>query len=442
MASKQFHVMMFPWLAFGHMIPYLEFSKKLASKGIRVSFVSTPRNLQRLPPFVEVLLPPVDGLPESQATIDLQLDQIQYLKKAFDGLQASFEKLVREDLPDLILFDFIQCWIPGIAAKFGVPSGYFSVHSASTLAFIGPANELKHPRMRIKPEDFTVVPEWIPFPSLVAQRPDRAAVMFHNMNSPDVSGKSTGHRFAATLEGCDFVAVRSCRKFEGTYVDLLQELYQKPVFPVGLLPGNTVKDKINHPDRPSWSDSFKWLDKQERKSVVFVGFGTEYKMPVKQVHELAHGIELSKLPFIWILRKPEGLDISELLPAGFLDRTSDRGIVCLGWAPQPEILAHPAVGGCLFHLGGILMPMVADQGLNAKLLCEKGIGFHVPSNEDGAYSQDSIAMSLRFVMAGQEGKHLRYQAAEMQTIFANQDLHDNYIEEFINYISTFRKGKV
>ncbi|KAJ6349923.1 hypothetical protein OIU78_006170 [Salix suchowensis] len=234
--------------------------------------------------------------------------------------------------------------------------------------------------MRIKPEDFTVVPEWIPFPSLVAQRPDRAAVMFHNMNSPDVSGKSTGHRFAATLEGNQF--------------------FQSVCFP-----GNTVKDKINHPDRPSWSDSFKWLDKQERKSVVFVGFGTEYKMPVKQVHELAHGIELSKLPFIWILRKPEGLDISELLPAGFLDRTSDRGNVCLGWAPQPEILAHPAVGGCLFHSGWgsiieslshghpqILMPMVADQGLNAKLLCEKGIGFHVPSNEDGAYSQDSIAM--------------------------------------------------
>ncbi|KAJ6727370.1 UDP-GLYCOSYLTRANSFERASE 91A1-LIKE [Salix purpurea] len=88
------------------------------------------------------------------------------------------------------------------------------------------------------------------------------------------------------------------------------------------------------------------------------------------------------------------------------------------------------------------MPMVADQGLNAKLLCEKGIGFHVQSNDDGAYSQDSIAMSLRFVMAGQEGKHLRYQAAEMQTIFADQDLHDNYIEEFINYISTLREGKV
>ncbi|KAB5515968.1 hypothetical protein DKX38_026616 [Salix brachista] len=189
------------------MIPFLEF--KLASKGIRVSFISTPINLQRLPPvpsnlanhlkFVEVLLPSVDGLPENcQATIDVSL-------------------------PNLVCLQDI-------------------------LAFIGPTNELKYPQMPMKPEDFTVVPEWIPFPSLVAHRPDRAAVMFHNMNSPDVSE-------------------------------------------------------------------------------VFVGFGTEYIVPVQQVHELAHGIKLSKLLFIWILRKPEGLDISELLPTGFLDRTSDRGIV-------------------------------------------------------------------------------------------------------------------
>ncbi|KAF9663342.1 hypothetical protein SADUNF_Sadunf17G0039900 [Salix dunnii] len=214
------------------------------------------------------------------------------------SLQASFEKLAREDLPDLILFDFIQCWIPGIAAKFGVSSGYFSVYSASTLAFIGLANELKYPQMRMKPEDFTVVPEWIRFPSLVAHRPDRAAVMFHNMNSPGVSGKSTDHR-----------------KFKEAYIDILEELYQKPVFPIGLLPWNTVKDKINHPDLPNWSDAFK--------------FGTEYRMHVQQAHELAHGIELSKMSFIWILRNPEGQDISELFPTGFLDRISDRGIVSI-----------------------------------------------------------------------------------------------------------------
>jgi hypothetical protein len=85
------------------------------------------------------------------------------------------------------------------------------------------------------------------------------------------------------------------------------------------------------------------------------------------------------------------------------------------------------------------MPMVADQGLYAKLLFEKGNGFQVQSNEDGAHNLDSIAMSLRFVIADQEGQHLRLQAAEMQTIFANQDLHDNDTEEFVEFIFNHKK---
>lgn len=217
---------------------------------------------------------------------------------------------------------------------------------------------------------------------------------------------SSAQRFAKTLEGCDFVAVRS----------------------------------------------FQWLDQQQSKSVLFVGFGSEYKMPIKEVHELAYGIEHSELPFLWILRKPEGLDGSDLLPTGFLARTSTRGTVCLGWAPQLQILAHPAIGGCLFHSGWgtiieslgfghpqILLPMVADQGLNAKHLVEKGIGFEVPRNEDGSFSQDDVAKSVRLVMLKPEGEQLRLQADEVKPIFANHDLHDNYVTDFIEFFKKLEK---
>ena len=74
-------------------------------------------------------------------------------------------------------------------------------------------------------------------------------------------------------------------------------------------------------------------------------------MPIEQVHELAYGVELSELPLIWILRKPEGVSSSELLLDGFLARISNGGKVCLDWAPQLEILAHPAIGDCLCHSG-------------------------------------------------------------------------------------------
>ncbi|MFS8009991.1 putative soyasaponin III rhamnosyltransferase [Helianthus anomalus] len=47
---KQLHVAMFPWLAFGHIIPFLELSKIIAQKGHKVSFLSTTRNIQLSPP--------------------------------------------------------------------------------------------------------------------------------------------------------------------------------------------------------------------------------------------------------------------------------------------------------------------------------------------------------------------------------------------------------
>ncbi|XP_059447002.1 UDP-glycosyltransferase 91C1-like [Corylus avellana] len=463
MASKQFHVMMFPWMAFGHMIPFLELSKHLAAKGIRISFISTQTNLQRLPSipsllvdnikFVELSLPSVDGLPENcEATVDLQGEQIPYLKKACDGLKAPIENLIHKDPPHLILFDIIQCWIPETAAKFGVPCALFSAYSSSTLTFAGPPSELKSPNQRTKPEDFTVPPIWVPFPSLVSFRPDQAAEYFQHFYCPDITGMSTGQRVATTLEGCNFVSIRSCREFEGEYLSLLEELLRKPVLPVGLLPPSPrFGNNINHIDT-NWSTTFNWLVKQTPKSVVFVGFGTEYKMPVEQVHELAYGLELSKLPFIWILRNPQGLSTSELLPSGFFDRISDRGMVSLGWAPQVEIMAHPAIGGCLFHAGWgsiieslgfghpqILMPMVADQNLNARLLVEKGIGLEVQRNPDGSFDRDAIAKSTRLVIVDREGEALRLKAAQMQGVFANQELHENYINHLIEFMGSYKK---
>ncbi|KAI8026237.1 UDP-glycosyltransferase 91D1 [Camellia lanceoleosa] len=170
-------------------------------------------------------------------------------------------------------------------------------------------------------------------------------------------------------------------------------------------------------------------------------------MPIEQIHELAYGLELSNLPFIWILRKPEGVDSLSFLPRGFSTQTSDRSVVRLGWAPHQELLAHHAIGGCLFLSGWgliiesvgfghppILMPMVGDQYLNAKLLMENGVGYEVPRNEDGSFNRDAVAESMRLVMVEQEGEPLQAKAAQMQTVLTNQDLHDKYVNKFIDYL--------
>nr|GEX54669.1 putative UDP-rhamnose:rhamnosyltransferase 1 [Tanacetum cinerariifolium] len=460
MTVEESHVMVFPWLAFGHMLPFLELSKKLAENGIKISFVSTPRNLERLPSIpdslsdniklVEIILPKVDGLPENcEATIDIQQEETQYLKKAYDNLQASFEKLLQNDPPNVILIDFSPCWVPKIAAKFGVSTSFFSVYTAATLAYMGPPDELRWGHRRKTPEDFTVPPDWFTFPSIVSHRPDYAPTMLRNLYVPDESGMSSGQRISTIIEGCQFVAIRSCREFEGEYIDLLQELYKKPVLPIGILP---PEQKIEDVADSSWSKTFRWLDTKRSNSVLFVGFGSEYKMPIKQVHELAYGLELSGFEFIWILQKPKGVDSSELLPSNFEISVFDKGVVCLGWAPQMDILAHPSIGGCLFHSGWgtiieslgfghplILMPMVADQGLCAKLLVEKGIGYEVPRNEDGSFTRDMVAESVKLVMESREGEKIREKASQMQSVFCDHNLQNNYISYFIHYLQRFNR---
>ncbi|KAK6775060.1 hypothetical protein RDI58_026061 [Solanum bulbocastanum] len=86
--NKKLHFAVFPWLAFGHIIPYLELSKFIAQKGHKISFISTPRNID-------------------QATIDLPYEQVKYLKLAQDDSKnpwLSFSKIQLLISYSLILF--------------------------------------------------------------------------------------------------------------------------------------------------------------------------------------------------------------------------------------------------------------------------------------------------------------------------------------------------
>ncbi|KAI3975174.1 hypothetical protein MKX01_020575 [Papaver californicum] len=464
--ENQYHIVLFPWLAFGHIIPFLELSKNLASNGngdIQISFVSTPSIIKRLPPIhppklrahinlISIDLPSVENLPAGcEATVDLKdEEQTQYLKIAYDLLQAPIEKFLNRIKPDLIICDVINCWIPEIGAKLNIPTALFSVSYAPSLAFIGPPSEFKESNSSRSPEYLTSLPEWIHFPSSLAYRHHEAVSMNEILNTKDASGLSASDRLVKVIEGCKFILVKSVVELDGDYVNLLKDLYQKPVIPIGLLPppaqGSSVKRITGDSWKNSNSEMFNWLDKQQPKSVVYVAFGSEYKMGIEQIHELAFGLEISELPFLWVLRKPEGIDESNLFPPGFEDRTEGRGFVCLGWISQVEVLAHSAIGGSLCHCGSssisenlffghsqILMPMIIDQGINARFLVEKGLGLEVERNGDGSFTRDTVAKAMRIVMVEPEGQQLRQKAAEMsKNVFSNHDLHGDYIHKFIS----------
>ncbi|XP_021689009.2 putative UDP-rhamnose:rhamnosyltransferase 1 [Hevea brasiliensis] len=453
--GKKLHVALFPWVAFGHIIPFLDLAKHIAQRGHKISFISTPRNIRRLPnipsnlaPLINLVslpLPTVEHLPHSaEATIDIPSQKIPYLKIAYDGLQGPLLQFLKTSTPDWIIYDFAPYWLPSIAANLRISRAFFNILAAWSVSFFGSSSSamINGEDPRTQPEDFTVVPNWIPFPSKVAYQLHEAKRAYPvGVND---SGVSDVFRLGSVIAGCDVIAVRSCNELEADFLRLLGELHCKPALPIGLLPPADFDARCNEDD--TWLAIREWLDKQNKGSVVYIAFGSEVELSQPEINELALGLELSGLPFFWVLRKR---DNSVEVPNRFKERVEGRGMVWTSWVPQLRILGHESVGGFVTHCGYssviealyygltlIMLPItIIDQGLIARVFGEKKVGVEVTRDEeDGSFARESVAESLRMVMVEKEGKVYRDNAKEMSKLFADKDLHDRYIDHFVEFL--------
>ncbi|CAN6167132.1 unnamed protein product [Urochloa humidicola] len=467
--SGSMHFVMVPWLAFGHILPFAELARRIALQGHRVTLLSAPRNTCRLIAIpqdleahfrvVDVPLPRVERLPEdAEATIDLPTEDLRpCLRRAFD---AAFSAKLSEILqapgpsrPDWVLIDYAAYWAPAAAARHGVPCAILSLFSAAALGFFGSPEtfmgyERDH-RMK-KPERLTTVPGYVPFPTTVAFRAYEVRAMIKPGMIPDASEVTETYRMAKCIEGSKFVGVRSSVAFEPEWLQLVGELYQKPVIPLGLFPPPPTQDVGGH------EAAMNWLDGQAApRSVVYVAFGSEVKLTGAQLRAIALGLEASGVPFLWAYRAPaaDSEGGGGGLPEGFEERVSGRGLVCRGWVPQVRILAHGCVGGFLTHAGlnsvteglarGVrltLLPLLFDQGLNARLLVEKKVAVEVARDEeDGSFTAEDVATALRRVMVDDEGEEIGAKVRELAEVLGNDEVNDQCLRDFLRCLSDYTR---
>ncbi|XP_051149600.1 zeatin O-glucosyltransferase-like [Andrographis paniculata] len=221
----------------------------------------------------------------------------------------------------------------------------------------------------------------------------------------------------------------TCRLIESPFLETLQiDAGNRKSWAIGpILPPNP-SSKRHH-------KSLQWLDKHEPDSVLYISFGTTTTMCDEEIAELAKGLEQSKVKFLWVLREADKGNIFSgeprraVLPEGFEQRVEGVGLVVRDWAPQPEILAHPATGGFVSHCGwnsciesimmGVAMaawPMHSDQPANAALVTrvlKTGLLVRPWSGDKEVVKASSIESVVRRLMASEEGDGLRSRAKEV-----------------------------
>ncbi|CAH2041482.1 unnamed protein product [Thlaspi arvense] len=136
-----------------------------------------------------------------------------------------------------------------------------------------------------------------------------------------------------------------------------------------------------------WVSISEWPGKQRVGSVVYVALGSESPLSQEELTELALGLQLFGLPFLWALRKPprSGKSDSVELPEGFEERTKGRGAVAF----------------------------------DDKVGLEKR-----RDDEDGSFRREVVVETLKQVIVEEEGKTYRDKAEEMKAIFGDKERQD------------------
>lgn len=258
---------------------------------------------------------------------------------------------------------------------------------------------------------------------------------------PDPMQDRSSEAYKVFLEGndrfylADGIMVNSFLALEEITIRTLQQKECEGVpsiYPIGPFIQNDSCDKQND------FEYLKFLDKQEKKSTLYVSFGSGGTLSNEQIIELALGLELSGQNFLWVLRPPnkhgviDDLDIGDqyddandvllkFLPNGFLERTKEKGLVVPYWAPQVEILSHSSIGGFLCHCGWnstlesivhgiplIAWPLFAEQKMNAALLSDGlRVAIRPKVNDKGVIEREEIREVVKNLMVGEEGQGIR-----------------------------------
>ncbi|KDO49691.1 hypothetical protein CISIN_1g042970mg [Citrus sinensis] len=409
--ASEFHILLLPFLAQGHLIPMFDMARLLANHRAIVTIVTTPVNAARLKTvlaravqsglqirLVEIQFPWQEaGLPQGCENFDM-LPSIDLASKFFNShsmLQLPFENLFSEQSPKpcCIISDMGYPWTVDTAAKFNVPRIVFHGFSCFCLFCLHILRDSKvHENVTSDSEYFKVpgLPDQIEF----------TKVQLPIFPSDDM--KDINEQMLAADKKTFGIIINTVEELESAYFREYKNAKQGKVWcigPVSLCNKESI-DKVERGNKAAIDvpECLTWLDSQQPSSVVYVCLGSICNLTSSQLIELGLGLEASKKPFIWVTRVGNKLEELEkwLVEENFEERIKGRGLLIRGWVPQVMILSHPAVGGFLTHCGwnsslegisaGVQMltwPLFGDQFCNEKLIVEVlrigvSVGVEVP----------------------------------------------------------------
>ncbi|KAK4490742.1 hypothetical protein RD792_001445 [Penstemon davidsonii] len=449
------HIIAVPYPAQGHVIPLMEVSLWLVKNGIKVTFVNSDFNHQRIvkslskedniKELVNMVSIP-DGLEPWEDRNELG----QLTQGIFNVMPQELEALIHkinqtEDEIVCVIADWGMGWAFEVAEKLGLRSAAFWSGPAAVLA-----SSFTIPKLV---NDGIIDSDGRPLKNhMVELSPNIPLMNSKNFLWTCIGDPTTQKIIFDVLVKCNHTVKLTSWLVCNSSNDLEPGAFSlfPNILPIGpLLARNRLGTSTGY-FWPEESECLTWLDQQLPNSVIYVAFGSFTVFDQTQFEELALGLELTNRPFLWVVRQDVTAEIDKVYPKGFNERVHNRGQI-VGWAPQQKVLSHPSVACFISHCGWnstiegigngvpfLCWPYFADQFLNQAYICDEwvvGLGFD--KDESGIIRRGEIEDKVEKLLTGKSYKtralKLQEKITDNVTGGSSYDNFNNFIEWIKDY---------
>ncbi|RLN08822.1 limonoid UDP-glucosyltransferase [Panicum miliaceum] len=388
------HLLLICFPGQGHVNPMLRLAKRVAAKGLLVTFSSLASVGARLAAAAGVSAGG-DGVPVGRGRVRFEFledgdpgpdldDLMRHLETAGPpAFAALLRRQAEEGRPvACVVVNPFMPWASDVAAAEGIPTAVLWVQSCAVFSLY---YHHVHGLVEFPPEDDPAARFKLP------GLPEMSVTDVPSFLLPSNPFKLLADAIITqfrTIGRATWVLVNSFAELEADVVAALPGVTPRPpeLIPVGPLielqqgeEDEEEEDSVRGDLIKAADDCVGWLDAQPPRSVVYASVGSVVVLSPGEVAEMAHGLASTGRPFLWVVRP----DTRPHLPAGFLDSVSGRGAV-VPWSPQERVLAHPSTACFLTHCGWnstletvaagvpvVAFPQWGDQCTDARFLVEE-----------------------------------------------------------------------
>uniref|UniRef100_A0A803P5N2 Uncharacterized protein n=1 Tax=Cannabis sativa TaxID=3483 RepID=A0A803P5N2_CANSA len=341
-APKPLHAIVFPIPLQGHVIPAVHLAIKLASKGFTITFVNT-----------QVIHHHITKSLSSTSQNDIDNNVVDIFARAREAeghmgyLPVQMDKLVGHlvestDPPiSVLIADTFHYWQTTLAKKYDLVSVSFWTEPALVFSLYYHLDLLKinghYGASHNNREDIVAY-----ILGIKAIEPNDMPCYIGELDVSTNMHRVLNNAFES-VKRADIILCNTVHELEFEPISAIQE--KQPMFAIGpLFPSGFTNSLVPTSIKPEL-DCTEWLNSKLPKSVLYISFGSFVPCGKEEIDEIAHGLVLSKVNFIWVLR-PDATSYEEpyVLPNGFENEVKGRGLI-VTWTNQIQVISHFAIGG-------------------------------------------------------------------------------------------------